>query len=847
MKAIALRAILAAVCGVGLIFSLAAAAAGMRVLDADDMPRLDADEGLLLVTLDTEFPLEAVYMKQEGAVLNSRVLKNVVAGRTTALVRLAAGRYGWDKLRIGNWGRSWSWSDYNLGDDPESFFDVRAGVINYPGDLLVKSISSGVSYIQRMNHATLAIDWLDANNPDLLKQRALVYSGPYADPFPAYYLKARDSAGGKGKASGKLLAPPDPGELPLEPKTLWQQERLESIALNPSGDLLAVQVREDGKQMWAVDIIDLEGSKAHRVARTDIAFERMRWSGDRALLLTLNASKVLSLGANEGDTEAIVHVVHVGTGSTGELTYDAWTVPRRGRVLDVLEHDPNHILFATVGMRNNILVHRIDISSEKALSRFSPETTAPINRLDMGEHWWFADGTGELSVAMSRRDGKLVYSRRNGTRLDEFLAIDSRSNFYPLGLSDDASTLYALTDEGRDQRELVAYDIPARKITRTLFRKEGVDVMAAIFGTGNRPVGVRYYVEGRLLSDYFGAEDRQRVQSLQKAFPGKNVVMIDKNADNSQLILGVDGSDSTPKYYRFDTGAGRAELIEDSTPWLKDVRFAPTRIVRVTSKDGLQIEAFLTIPEAPEKRPLIVMPHGGPVGVSDRLQFDRDTQFLASLGYAVLRVNFRGSEGFGKSFREAGFRQFGAAIEDDIDAALARVLADHPVDSARMCVLGFSYGGYSALISAVRSPERFRCVISVSGVTDRILLYTASDAARTAAERKVLVKQWGDPLVEGDAIVTGSPVYRHRDIKVPVMLVQGTEDIRVDPEHLRRMQRMLELDDRPVVGLLFEGEGHAVESLANTDAMWRGIAGFLHKHLDTSVTQPIAATAKKDP
>src|SRR5690606_30594659 len=120
----------------------------------------------------------------------------------------------------------------------------------------------------------------------------------------------------------------------------------------------------------------------------DIAFERMRWSGDRALLLTLNASKVLSLGANEGDTEAIVHVVHVGTGSTGELTYDAWTVPRRGRVLDVLEHDPNHILFATVGMRNNILVHRIDISSEKALSRFSPETTAPINRLDMGEYWW---------------------------------------------------------------------------------------------------------------------------------------------------------------------------------------------------------------------------------------------------------------------------------------------------------------------------------------------------------------------------------------------------------------------------------------------------------------------------
>ena len=817
----------------------------MYPLDSGESPALDAGEGLLLVTIDTEFPLEAVYMKQEGAVLNSRVLKNPAAGRTTVLVRVAAGRYGWDKLRIGNWARSWSWWDYRLGSDPESYFDVRAGAINYPGDLVVRSISANRSYIQRMDHALLAIDWLESTNPGLLKQWPLVYTGPFADPFPAYYLKARAANGAGESVSGKLLAPPDPGELALSPKTLWQPENLESIALNPAGDLLAMQVRADAKETWAVDLVDLKSGESHRVARTDIPFESLRWSGDRNLLLAMDASKLIILGARQNDSDQIIHIVHVGSGSSGKRTYTASQVPHRGRILDVLENDPDHILFATIGIRNNLRVHRIDISSEKAIARFNPDTMPALNELGKGEYWWFADGAGELAVALSWRDGKFIFSRRNGRKREEILSLDAESNFDPLALSDDSRLLYAITDASRNQREFIAYDIEERKITKTLFSKEGVDVVSAIFGAGHRPIGVRYYAEGRLISDYFDATNRKRLQSLQKAFPGKSVVVIDQSTDGSQLILDVDGSDSAPKYYHLDANTDRAALIVDATPWLKDVHFAPTRIVNVTSKDGLQIEAYLTIPERAQKRPLVVMPHGGPVGISDRLRFDRDTQFLASLGYAVLRVNYRGSDGFGKSFREAGYQQFGGAIEDDIDTALTHVLADYPIDATRMCVLGFSYGGYSALISTVRWPDRFRCAISVSGVADRLLQYTASDSGRTAEQRKLLEKWWGDPVKDGDSFVAASPVYRHDDMKVPIMLVHGSEDIRVDPEQTRRMQRMLELDGRPPVGILFEGEGHGIERLANMDTMWRGIAGFLHEHLDPAGAQPSAAVSTK--
>ena len=152
--------------------------------------------------------------------------------------------------------------------------------------------------------------------------------------------------------------------------------------------------------------------------------------------------------------------------------------------------------------------------------------------------------------------------------------------------------------------------------------------------------------------------------------------MLDKSVDAKQLILWVESSESPPKIYHLDINHARAALIEDTMPWLASTALAPSKVVTAKSKDGLPIEAYLTLPAGSGKRPLIiVMPHGGPIGVSDTLRFDRDTQFLASLGYAVLRVNYRGSEGFGKAFRKAGKGRLGTAIEDDVDAALNAALA----------------------------------------------------------------------------------------------------------------------------------------------------------------------------
>lgn len=198
----------------------------------------------------------------------------------------------------------------------------------------------------------------------------------------------------------------------------------------------------------------------------------------------------------------------------------------------------------------------------------------------------------------------------------------------------------------------------------------------------------------------------------------------------------------------------------------------------------------------------------------------------------MLQVNFRGSDGYGKAFREAGYHAQGTLIEDDIDLAIRGALARYPLDPRRICMLGTSYGGYSALVSTVRWPERFRCAVSIAGVSDRMLFFTASDGGHSAQGREQLERVIGNPRTQQARMLATSPLYHYRELKTPLMLVHGEEDMRVDYEHARRLVRMLNLAGRPPVMLTFEKEGHGVDDIDNIETTWSGIAGFLREHLD---------------
>jgi dipeptidyl aminopeptidase/acylaminoacyl peptidase len=224
------------------------------------------------------------------------------------------------------------------------------------------------------------------------------------------------------------------------------------------------------------------------------------------------------------------------------------------------------------------------------------------------------------------------------------------------------------------------------------------------------------------------------------------------------LALWVEASDRPPALYRFDVARGETRLLDVASPWLQGRAYARGTVLQARGRDGTPLEAFLTLPPGQHPRPVVVLAHGGPVGVGDSLRFDPEVQFLAALGYAVLQVNYRGSDGYGTAFREAGYHAAGTAIEDDIAAALDAALARFPLDASRMCIMGSSYGGYSALQSSIRWPGRFRCAVSIAGISDRPLFFTASDSGNLPATRAELERVVGDPRHALAAMVATSPL-----------------------------------------------------------------------------------------
>ncbi|TXK64336.1 alpha/beta hydrolase family protein [Alkalisalibacterium limincola] len=710
-------------------------------------------------------------------------------GHNYALYIATAGDYEWVDL--------WPVRQvkYELRKDPEFRFSVAPGAITYPGDLLFRPSSLWRAQMLVYNRGLAAMDWLDEHHPQLLARHGMVYSGHYPDPFPAFYLEERGKLGThKPAAEVTFRAPPEPGELPLAVETLFRPDRIVSVELNPRGDLLAIHVRESDDE-WAIELVDLRAGTLTVMATSVRRFVRMQWSGDDKLLVAAQPRR----------QAPITSLIRIEETADGGRSFSQKRLPV-GMVVHFLPREPNHILYASQLRRNSsgtgggMMVHRMDISSDAAIDAFRSTMNTRLNAGLRDDSRWLFDGEGRLRAAVVQRDDEAFLVHGQEHDFQDVMKLSGDRDLDPVGLSYDASRIYGITDRDREQRELVAFDVASRQITETLFSREGSDVVGVLWDDRQEPIGVSYYEGGRLVNEYFTEADNTLEQRLRQAFPGRTVSMTARSRDRQQVMLWVDGGDQPLQLFHVDVAQGRASLVADDLPWLEDTVFAPTEVVSFTSADGLAMEAFLTLPEAAGKRPLIVFPHGGPVGVADTLHFNREVQFLASLGYAVLQVNFRGSAGYGRAFREAGMRNHGTLIEDDIDAAMQHVLARFPLDETRMCAMGTSYGGYSALISSIRWPGRFKCAISMAGVSDRILFYTASDGGRSEQGRELLERFIGNPKTDEAEMLAVSPLYQFRELNVPVMLVHGREDRRVDFEHSHRLLRLLDMAGRTPVG-----------------------------------------------
>jgi acetyl esterase/lipase len=361
----------------------------------------------------------------------------------------------------------------------------------------------------------------------------------------------------------------------------------------------------------------------------------------------------------------------------------------------------------------------------------------------------------------------------------------TRDGFEPLAVDPELDIVYGFKKkDGR--RALYSISLDAAVHEELLFARPDVDVDALIrLGPQRRVVGVSY-VTDRRVAEYTDPTVNTIMKSLRKALPNAGLRLADSSVDGMTLLISS-GSDSDPGvYYIFDRRTHQLNTFFVRRNQLEGVKLASVKAVSFPASDGTMIPGYLTLPPGTDSAkglPAVVMPHGGP-SARDEGGFDWFAQFYAARGYAVLQPNYRGSSGYGDQwFEKNAFQSWPTAIGDVLDAG-RWLVKEGIADPNKLAIVGWSYGGYAALQSAVVDPSVFKAVVAVAPVTDLAALI---EDHRRMTDFAVISEEIGS----GPAVSAGSPAAHADKIKVPVLLFHGANDSNVSIEQSKRMASRL--------------------------------------------------------
>jgi dipeptidyl aminopeptidase/acylaminoacyl peptidase len=473
-------------------------------------------------------------------------------------------------------------------------------------------------------------------------------------------------------------------------------------------------------------------------------------------------------------------------------------------------------------------------------------TRKPVARAPVRGASFLTDLNGQARFASGlNRDYKSVLYYRKDDK-SEWKAINDESitgkAISALGFSADNATAYLQAEEDEGPDSLRAFDV-ATETMKQIARDEIVEPAALVRGVGKRyPIGVAFWGGRRPRFEYFdpNSADAKLHRVLQSKFDGDVVVPTSSTVDGHYVLLEVASDRNPGELYIFDTQAKKIDPFMNRADWLDRGRLGKIQPAYFTSRDGIDIDVMLTTPAGSDGKnmPLIVYPHGGPFGVQDRWGYDRDVQMMAAHGYAVLQVNFRGSGGYGKKFRELGQKQWGLTMQDDLTDATQWAIREGIADRNRICIYGASYGGYASLMGVAKEPDLYKCAVGYVGVYDLNMLWGRGDISQSSFGKDFLADNLGKQDLDAS-----SPNKLASRIKVPVFLAAGGADVRAPQSHSEAMARALKAAGKSVETMYFPTEGHGFVKDENQIAYYTKLFQFFERNIGGRA--PVAPPPKK--
>lgn len=434
----------------------------------------------------------------------------------------------------------------------------------------------------------------------------------------------------------------------------------------------------------------------------------------------------------------------------------------------------------------------------------------------------------------SKLSGKWQVVYRSKTAIPEMNVV---------AVTQDAQSLLFI-DKNDDRNAIYSLSLVNGAIDGPIYAREDADIDDINVDINGQVVALIY--SGFTPSyEFINPEMSQLYARLSNTFANSSVYLSSWSKDLKHSIVLVSGNENPGTYYSFD----RDKVVLTKLASQYDVaEVGEIKAVRYKARDGLKIPAILTLPPGPGEKtnlPLIALPHGGPEAY-DRIGFDWMAQFFAAKGYAVLQPNFRGSTGFGVEFRDAGRGRWGREMQDDVTDGVELLVKAGYVDPSRVCIVGASYGGYSALAGGAFSPELYRCVVAIAAVTD-LPKMLASVRYRRGRNHWVLSywnKVMGDPKSQADKLEAISPARFAANFQAPVLLIHGKDDTIVPVKQSKLMYKALQKLGKPVEFITLDGEDHWLSTSPTRLQMLTAIEKFLDIH--NPVTKNRMATKQPD-
>ena len=502
------------------------------------------------------------------------------------------------------------------------------------------------------------------------------------------------------------------------------------------------------------------------------------------------------------------------------------------------------------GVRSQIIDDLEDIPSEMivGLNKRNPQVFDPYRlNLTTGEMTIIAENPGNITGWMTDHKGQLraanvtdgvntsiIYRDTEQDEWKTVITTNFKESISPRFFTFDNQNVYATSNIGRDKEAAIIFDIANGTEIEELYANETNDIQGISYSKKRQVITAARYTAEKSDRHFFDAESEKVYKRLQNELAGYEVAISSSTREEDQFIVRTYSDKSLGAYYIYNKANDELKHITDVSPWIDETQMARMKPIEYTSRDGMTIHGYLTLPEGMEEAknlPIVVNVHGGP-WARDNWGFNPEVQFLANRGYAVLQMNFRGSTSYGRAFWEASFDQWGLSMQEDVQDGAQWLIDQGIADAERIAIYGGSYGGYATLQGLVKDPEFYACGVDYVGVSN-LFTFMKGIPPYWAPYLAMMHEMVGDPSNEEDSLrmAATSPALNADKITAPLFVAQGANDPRVVKSESDQMVEAMKARGVTVEYMVKDNEGHGFQNEENKFEFYGAMEKFLGEHI----------------